>query len=191
MLKDRIYFANGLVLSPDEDFIVVAETGTSTLHRYWLKGEKSGQSEVFIDGLPGSPDNLMTNERGILISLPVAIDKNHPALEHILCSYPTIRKFLLRLIELLLMPFRFINSFYPNYFTNTFSREFGGMGQLKFLFPSRKTVVLVDWEGNILEAYHGSDGSLGTTTHALQRGDFLYLGTVTENFIGRVQLKEN
>ncbi len=98
---------------------------------------------------------------------------------------------MLRLSELILMPFRFINAIYPNYFTNNFVREFGSMPQLKFLFPPRKSIILVDWEGNILESYHGSDGSLELITHALQVGDYLYLGSVTDNFIGRVQLKEN
>lgn len=191
VLKDKLYFPNGIVLSPEEDFLVVAETGTSKLYRYWLKGEKAGTSEIFIDGLPGSPDNLTTNKKGVLATLAVAIDSSHPSLNNILAPWPITRQFLFRLAELFLMPFRFINSMYPNFITNTFVREFGGMKQLKFIFSPRKTVVLVDWNGNILEAYHGSDNTLGPITHAMQVDDVLYLGSVTENFIGRVQLKDD
>jgi hypothetical protein len=191
VLKDKMFFPNGIVLSSEEDFLVVAETGTSKLHRYWLKGEKTGQSEIFIDGLPGSPDNLTTNKKGVLATLAIAIDSSHPSLPHLLAPYPIIRQFIYRLVELLLMPFRFVNKMYPNFITNTFIREFGGMKQLKFIFSPRKTVVLVDWNGNILTSYHGSDGTLGPITHAMQVDDILYLGTVTENFIGRVQLKDN
>lgn len=191
VLKDRMYFPNGIVISPEEDFLVVAETGTSKLHRYWLKGEKAGTSEIFVSGLPGSPDNLTTNKKGVLATLAIAIDSSHPSLTHILAPWPIIRQFVFRLVELILMPFRFINSMYPNFITNTFVREFGGMKQLKFIFSPRKTVVLIGWDGNILEAYHGSDVTLGPITHAMQVDDILYLGTVTENFIGRVQLKNN
>lgn len=189
VLKDQIYFANGIVLSPEEDFLVVAETGTSTLHRIWLSGSKAGKSEIFVDGLPGGPDNLTTNKKGILVTLANAIDDSHPSLPDLLAPYPTIRRFLARLCELVTIPFRFINSFYPNVITNTFIREFGSMDSIKFIIPPRRTVILVDWNGKIVTAYHGSDGSLGPITHALQVGDFLYTGTVTENYIGKVLIK--
>lgn len=191
VLKDKMFFPNGIVLSPEENFLIVAETGTANLHKYWLKGDKAGKSEIFVQGLPGSPDNLTTNKKGILATLAVANDDSHPSLQHVLAPYPIVRRFLYRLLELLLTPFRFINSIYPNYITNTFERELGGMKQLKFIFSSRKTVVLIDWNGNILTSYHGSDSTLGPITHALQIDDFLYLGSVTEDFIGRVQLKDN
>ena len=57
LLKD-LYFANGVALSANEDFVLVNETYRYRITRYWLKGEKAGQHEVFIDNLPGLPDNL-------------------------------------------------------------------------------------------------------------------------------------
>lgn len=190
VLMDKMYFPNGIVLSPNEDFLVIAETGTCSLHRYWLKGEKTGKSELFAEGLPGTPDNLTTNKKGILATLAFAHDQSHPPLPRFFAPYPIIRQFLVRLIELVLMPFRFINSIYPNFITNIFAREFGGMAQLKFLMSSRRSVVLVGWDGKILTSYHGNDGTLGPITHAMQLDNYLYLGTVTENYIGRVLVKE-
>ena len=58
VLLEGLQFANGLALSADESFLVVAETGARRLTRYWLTGEKSGQSEPFVENLPGMPDNL-------------------------------------------------------------------------------------------------------------------------------------
>ena len=52
LLKD-LYFANGVALSANEDFVLVNETYRYRITRYWLKGEKAGQHEVFIDNLPG------------------------------------------------------------------------------------------------------------------------------------------
>ncbi|MFF4800946.1 SMP-30/gluconolactonase/LRE family protein [Streptomyces sp. NPDC001351] len=58
VLLEGLQFANGLALSADESFLVVAETGARRLTRYWLTGEKGGQSEPFVENLPGMPDNL-------------------------------------------------------------------------------------------------------------------------------------
>jgi sugar lactone lactonase YvrE len=64
VLLPRLYFANGVALSRNEDFLVVSETYRYRLTRYWLKGEKAGTSEVFLDNLPGFPDNVDGNRRG-------------------------------------------------------------------------------------------------------------------------------
>lgn len=37
LLKD-LYFANGVALSKDESFVLVAETFQYRISRYWLKG---------------------------------------------------------------------------------------------------------------------------------------------------------
>ncbi|GAA2474869.1 SMP-30/gluconolactonase/LRE family protein [Streptomyces longisporus] len=58
VLLEGLQFANGLALSGDEAFLVVAETGARRLTRYWLTGEKTGQSEPFVENLPGMPDNI-------------------------------------------------------------------------------------------------------------------------------------
>jgi adipocyte plasma membrane-associated protein len=55
VLLDNLFFANGVALSPNEDFIVVAETHASRIQRYWLNGPKKGQLEPFVEGLPGIP----------------------------------------------------------------------------------------------------------------------------------------
>lgn len=57
-VADNFSFANGVALSEDESFAVVAETGTYQLWRVWLVGEKAGQKELFTDSLPGFPDNV-------------------------------------------------------------------------------------------------------------------------------------
>lgn len=56
-------FANGVAVSPDQSFLLVVETGKYRIHRVWLSGPKQGQSEVFIDNLPGFPDGVLSNGR--------------------------------------------------------------------------------------------------------------------------------
>jgi sugar lactone lactonase YvrE len=57
-------FANGVALSRDEDFVLVNETCTYRIHRYWISGPKAGKSELFIENLPGFPDNISSNGKG-------------------------------------------------------------------------------------------------------------------------------
>lgn len=65
LLLDGLYFANGIALSQNEDFVLVNETGRYRVTRYWLKGEKAGTSDVFIANLPGFPDGISANRAGI------------------------------------------------------------------------------------------------------------------------------
>lgn len=70
LLKD-LYFANGVALSANEDFVLVNETYRYRISRYWLKGEKAGSQDVFIDNLPGLPDNLQGDRAGTFwVALP-------------------------------------------------------------------------------------------------------------------------
>jgi sugar lactone lactonase YvrE len=57
----ELHFANGVALGPDEQYVLVNETTAYRVTRYWLKGERAGQREVFAENLPGFPDNLTFN----------------------------------------------------------------------------------------------------------------------------------
>jgi len=51
-------YTNGIALSPNEDFLLINETGRARVHRLWLTGDRAGEREVFLENLPGYPDNL-------------------------------------------------------------------------------------------------------------------------------------
>lgn len=57
-IAEGFVYANGVALSPDEDFLLIAETGRARVHRLWLTGDKAGALEMFLDNLPGYPDNI-------------------------------------------------------------------------------------------------------------------------------------
>ena len=42
VLKEGLHFANGLVLSPAEDYLIMAECLNYRLLKYWIKGPKAG-----------------------------------------------------------------------------------------------------------------------------------------------------
>lgn len=58
-----LHFANGVAVSPDQSFVLVAETGKYRIRRVWLTGPSAGQSDMFIENLPGFPDGLSSNAR--------------------------------------------------------------------------------------------------------------------------------
>ncbi len=58
---DGLRFANGVALGPDDAYVLVNETMGHRVRRLWLKGDKAGQDDIFIDGLPAYPDNLSYN----------------------------------------------------------------------------------------------------------------------------------
>ncbi|KAG2405557.1 Protein STRICTOSIDINE SYNTHASE-LIKE 10 [Vigna angularis] len=62
LLRD-IAFANGVALSKDGSFVLVAETTTCKILKLWLRGPKAGEVDTFAE-LPGFPDNIRRNSEG-------------------------------------------------------------------------------------------------------------------------------
>lgn len=58
VLLDGLQFANGLAVSADGTFLIVAETGARRLTSYRLTGPGAGTAAPFVENLPGMPDNL-------------------------------------------------------------------------------------------------------------------------------------
>nr|DAD36701.1 TPA_asm: hypothetical protein HUJ06_007342 [Nelumbo nucifera] len=63
VLLTGLAFANGVAISDDGSFVLVTETGTGRILRFWLQGGRAMTSDLFIQ-LPGQPDNIKTNARG-------------------------------------------------------------------------------------------------------------------------------
>ncbi|KAJ7298234.1 hypothetical protein O6H91_Y008600 [Diphasiastrum complanatum] len=92
LLRD-LHFPNGISLSKDGSFLVLAETTTARLLRFWLKGPKAGKAELFAQ-LPGHPDNVRCNDKG---EFWVAIHSVRSELLRFLGPLPLLRKALLKI----------------------------------------------------------------------------------------------
>lgn len=64
VLVKNIQFANGVALSKSEDYLLYCESTTARVIKLHLKGSNKGKSEVFINNLPGHPDNIHRNKAG-------------------------------------------------------------------------------------------------------------------------------
>lgn len=92
---DGLQFANGVARHPSGDSMLVVETGAYRVLRVPLDG---GPPAVFIDGLPGFPDNLRRGRDGRLwMGL---ISARSPVLDA-LAPYPTLRRLIQPLPEAL------------------------------------------------------------------------------------------
>lgn len=174
-------------MSPEEDFIVVAETGALRLTKYWLKGSKAGKSEVFVEGLPGHPDNLTPDSDGIWVPLVMGADSEHPSGFAIFSRFPSIRLFLARMLTLMELPFKLINNAYPNKIAQRFIHFIGHGESVQLFSPKRATIVRVDWNGHIVGSLHGFDKSVGSVSHVLEFNDNLLLGSPFNRFIARIK----
>ena len=156
LLKD-LYFANGVALSANEDFVLINETYRYRITRYWLKGPDAGTHEIFVDNLPGFPDNISASQKGtfwvaLFTIRNEAADKLHPL--------PS-RKNLLSKLPPAIWP-------KPN-----------GYG----------LVLELDAQGNIIQSLHDPTGNhLKEITSAQEYGDYLYLGSLHNDRIGKYKL---
>ena len=64
VIVEGLNFANGVAISADDRFLLIAETGTYRILRHWLLGPDAGTTEVIVDNLPGFPDNINNGEDG-------------------------------------------------------------------------------------------------------------------------------
>lgn len=94
LLLDSLYFANGITLSSNDEYLLVSNMNKYQIIKYYLKGKNKGQKEVLIENLPGFPDGVNLSRDGIVwVSIPALrvemLDSTLP--------YPLIRKIVTRL----------------------------------------------------------------------------------------------
>ena len=117
-LLDGLYFANGIALSPDEDYLLVSETASYRIVKYWIKGPNKGKKEYFVENLPGFPDNIDYKNGLFWVAI---VDFRQPIIEK-LSPLPFIRKIMLRLPE----------SFLPSPRSNSCILAFNESGELVY-----------------------------------------------------------
>ncbi|PRX92325.1 SMP-30/gluconolactonase/LRE family protein [Allonocardiopsis opalescens] len=163
VVADDLYFPNGLVLSPDEDFLVFAETFRYRLTRLWLTGPQAGSTETFADNLPLAPDNISLGPDGSYwlgggggqrSDLQDFLHRNAWAKDALATFLPfdTLRG----------LP------------------ESGSQGFVTRLAP----------DGTVLAGYDDPTGRVHAVSSVESFGEHLYLGTLYGDAIGRVPLTQ-
>uniref|UniRef100_A0A0E0MJG8 Strictosidine synthase conserved region domain-containing protein n=1 Tax=Oryza punctata TaxID=4537 RepID=A0A0E0MJG8_ORYPU len=93
VLVDGLCFPNGLAMSNDGSYLLLAETTTGKILRYWLKTPKASTIEE-VAQLPGFPDNIKMSPRG---GFWVGLHAKRGKIAEWSISYPLLRKLILKL----------------------------------------------------------------------------------------------
>ncbi|KAG7232237.1 hypothetical protein INR49_009390 [Caranx melampygus] len=102
VLLDSLYMPNGIVLSPDESFLLLAETSIGRIQRYWLKGPNAGTKEIVMDNMIGYPDNIRLSDHGtFLVGITTPrFRKFMPPFLDMIAPYPAVKRLLAKLVPL-------------------------------------------------------------------------------------------
>ncbi|XP_068619093.1 adipocyte plasma membrane-associated protein Hemomucin-like [Battus philenor] len=185
VLLDNLWFANGVVISPNNQFVLVAESNKHRLLKYYINGPNKGKSEVFVAGLPGVPDNLrvLPDGSGVLAMLYVAYDEQNPLITYSLARTPMARKFLARLSLLIEKPFELLNEHFPHVILENIIYKIGHISSLDAIIPQISGIIQLDWNGNIVASYFNTDKSIGTASDAIVYNEKLYIGNPHSSYL--------
>lgn len=160
ILRDLI-FPNGITIMPDGESLLFAETWACRINRYYFAGAKKGQRELFIDNLPGYPDNINRGSDG---KIWIALLGMRTKAFDLAMKKPEFRKRMARHIPA-------DEWLFPNI--------------------NRGCVLHVAKDGEIIETLWDKSGeNLPSITSMREHKGWLYMGGVTNNRIGRIKLKD-
>jgi sugar lactone lactonase YvrE len=94
VILDGLNFANGVAISDDQSFLLIAETGAYRILKHWLTGPNAGVTEVLLDNLPAFPDNIKAGRNG---RFWIGLVAPRSSLLDRLADQPFLRKVLQRL----------------------------------------------------------------------------------------------
>ena len=94
LLLDNLYFANGVAVSENGEFLLFNETYDYSISKYWLQGPKAGTREKIFTNTPGFPDGISTGSNGVFW---IAMFTPRNAAADALAPKPFIRKIVYRL----------------------------------------------------------------------------------------------
>ncbi|CAL8113054.1 unnamed protein product [Orchesella dallaii] len=193
VLLDDLHFSNGVCLSDDDEFVLVAEMGSACVRRYYLSGTKKGTSDTFINGLPGYPDNIRPNGRGgFYVMLFSPWNEQYSMRTHLFSPYPLLRKFILRTLHLLLAAVRQAKTVFPdNTYVNDIENYIIKFGPIlnSLGAPRIATVVELSKQGEIIGVFYGRNGSIHSLSQITVGKEYAYLVAPFNNKMWRIKLE--
>ncbi|KAK0411988.1 hypothetical protein QR680_005969 [Steinernema hermaphroditum] len=162
-----LYFPNGVQLFPDKKSILVGESIAARLTRIYVAGEKTGKKEVFIDNLPGFPDNVRMNSDGksFWVACYAARVPDKFSFSDAVMEYPLVRRLILSLI-----PGHLLTEMFTSW-------------------KQKHAIALqVSLQGEILATLHDPTAkALVDVTQINDDGEFIYLGSYHSPYLGRLR----
>ncbi|XP_063444225.1 adipocyte plasma membrane-associated protein-like [Mytilus trossulus] len=167
LLLDNMYLPNGVAISADGSFIVISEMNICLLRRYYLKGPKAGQSDIFAENLPGYADNIKLNSHGnFYVGLGAVryegISRLGPFLD-LVGPYPNLKKFIAKVTPLALFD---------------------------VFIPKHSMILEYDNNGNLVSSLHDPTAQvIPAAGEGFEHDNVLYIGNFKIPFIGKLKLE--
>jgi hypothetical protein len=161
LVLDGLYFPNGIAVGPNERYLVFSETSMYRIRRLWLTGESSGKADIFMDNLPGFPDNISFDGRDTFWIALAGGARSRAWLDPLL-PHPWLRKILWRV---------------PGLFSATSTGEGYVLG--------------ADLDGNVIHTLQDVMGeTYPDTTSVIEYKGWLYIGSFSADGVGRIRAPE-
>ncbi|CAG7835112.1 unnamed protein product, partial [Allacma fusca] len=185
VLLNNISFANGVQLSDNEDFVLVNESPYGRTMRYYLKGPKAGTSDIFVDGLPGLPDNIRPNGRG---GYYIALFSGRMPLVDWVGRYRILHRIVGRMQWILSKVVTFVKTnIVGGPFMDILDAAITHFGPLGIGWSDKATIVEVDGNGNILAVLRAKEKNMIAVTQITVGDKFSYIGSYSENKIWKIK----
>nr|KAG5695208.1 hypothetical protein BaRGS_018330 [Batillaria attramentaria] len=164
-LVTQLNYPDGLELSQDENYLLIAEGARSKIYRAWIgpTSAKFGTIEIFADNLPGFVANIRRSPRNTYwVGMARARHSKLPSVLDIYGDQPNVRGALVALAE----------------------------KQVIFDEPKYGIVVELDVKGNIIRTLQDPEGSLytGVSEVAEEKG-IVYIASPKKRFVGILNLR--
>jgi ribose transport system permease protein len=155
-----LIFPNGVTICRDGQSLLFAETWACRITRYWFDGPNKGKREIFLDNLPGYPDNLNRGSDG---TYWIALLGMRTKTFDLAMRKPAFRRRMARRIA---------------------------ADEWMFPNINRGCVLRVSASGEIIDALWDKAGeNHPSITSTCEHKGWLYLGGVSNNRIGRVRIE--
>nr|XP_034966953.1 adipocyte plasma membrane-associated protein isoform X1 [Zootoca vivipara] len=165
VLMGGLRFPNGVQLSPAEDFVLVAETTMARIRRYYVSGLMKGGEDMFIENMPGFPDNIRPSSSGGYWVAMSAIRSNPGfSMLDFLSEKPWIKRIIFKLLSQDMV--------------------------IKFV-PKYSLLLELSDTGSYKRSFHDPNGMVATyISEAHEHNGHLYLGSFRSPFICKLNLED-
>ncbi|NXI36937.1 APMAP protein, partial [Galbula dea] len=164
VLMVGLRFPNGVQLSPAEDFVLVQETTMARIRRYYVSGLMKGGADMFVENMPGLPDNIRLSSSG---GYWVAMSAVRPNPGFSMVDFLSEKTWIKRMIFKLLSQ-ETVAKFVPKY----------------------SLVVELSETGSYRRSFHDPSGvAVPHVSEAQEHDGYLYLGSYRSPFICRLNLQ--
>ncbi|KAM8810302.1 adipocyte plasma membrane-associated protein isoform 2-T2 [Eudromia elegans] len=164
VLMVGLQFPNGVQLSPAEDFVLVQETTMARIRRYYVSGLMKGGADIFVENMPGFPDNIrLSSSGGYWVAMSTIRPNPGFSMLDFLSEKPWIKRMIFKLL----------------------SQE----TLMKFVLRYSLVVELSE-TGSYKRSFHDPNGvTVPYISEAHEHNGYLYLGSFRSPFIGRLNLQ--